>query len=159
MILNQKVEQKNLTYTHKMIDENLLKLDIKYVTNLNVISSGGISVSFPQFTDNSKIIKHETNSFNTINYYNAGSEIWNGGLEEPKCYFFLFISWKGWDENWKNKEEEKNISLIIDVSGLETLEVYLRAGALNGTDTTQAPSEIVPQIGDYDQQNYPIEIL
>ena len=153
----QKVEQKNLTYTHKMIDENLLKLDIKYVTNLNVISSGGISVSFPQFTDNSKIIKHETNSFNTINYYNAGREIWNGGLEQNVISSYLLV--EGWDENWKNNEEEKNISLIIDVSGLETLEVYLRAGALNETDTTQAPSEIVPQIGDYDQQNYPINFI
>lgn len=153
----QKVEQKNLTYTHKMIDENLLKLDIKYNTNLNVISSGGISVSFPQFSDKSKIIKHETNSFKEINYYNAGSEIWNGGLEQNIVSSYLLV--EGWDENWKNKEEEKNVSLIIDVSGLETLEVYLRAGALNETDLTQTPSEIVPQTGDLDQQNYPINFI
>lgn len=153
----QKVDQKNLTYTHKMVDENLLKLDIKYTTNLDVISSGGISVSFPQFKDNSKIVKHETNSFKDINFYNAGSEIWNGGLGQNVVSSYLLV--EGWDENWKNKEEEKTISLLIDVTGLETLEVYLRAGALNETDVTKSPSEIVPEFGDYDQQDYPVNFI
>ena len=153
----QKVDQKNLTYTHKMVDENLLKLDIKYTTNLDVISSGGISVSFPQFKDNSKIVKHETNSFKDINFYNAGSEIWNGGLGQNVVSSYLLV--EGWDENWKNKEEEKTISLLIDVTGLETLEVYLRAGALNETDVTKIPSEIVPEFGDYDQQDYPVNFI
>jgi hypothetical protein len=153
----QKVNQKNLTYTHKMIDENLLKLDIKYNTSLKVISSGGISVSFPQFKDSSRMIKHDTNTFKEINYYNAGTEIWNGGLQQNIISSYLLV--EGWDENWKNKDDIKTISLIIDVNGLETLEVYLRAGALNETDSTEELSEIVPISGDIDQQNYPVEVI
>ncbi len=153
----QKVDQKNLTYTYKMIDENILKLDVKYTTNLDVITSGGISISFPQFIDNSKIIKHETNSFKDINFYDAGSEIWNGELKQNVVSSYLLV--EGWDENWKNNEEDKSISLLIDVSGLETLEIYLRAGALNETDVTQIASEIVPLSGEYDQQNYPVNFI
>ena len=153
----QKVNQKNLTYTHKMIDENLLKLDIKYNTSLKVVSSGGISISFPQFTDSSRMIKHETKTFKDINYYNAGTEIWNGGLQQNIISSYLLV--EGWDENWKNKDDMKTISLIIDVNGLETLEVYLRAGALNETDSSEELSEIVPVSGDIDQQNYPVEVI
>ena len=149
----QKVEQKNLTYTHKMIDDNLLKLDIKYSTNLKVISSGGISVSFPQLADNTRIIKHSTNSFKDINFYNAGSEIWNGGLQKDVPSTYLLV--EGWDNEWKNKDDEKDMTLIIDVKDLDVLEVYLRAGALNEKDSSQTPSEIVPLDGEYDQQDYP----
>ena len=153
----QQVTQKNLTYTYKMIDENLLKLDIKYNTSLKVVSSGGISVSFPQFADASRIVKNETKTFKDINYYNAGTEIWNGGLQQNVVSSYLLV--EGWDENWKNKEEAKTISLIIDVNGLNTLEVNLRAGALNEVNTKETPSEIVPMSGDLDQQNYPINFI
>ena len=149
----QKVDQKNLTYTHKMIDDNLLKLDIKYSTNLKVISSGGISVSFPQLDDNTRIIKHSTNSFKDINFYNAGSEIWNGGLQKDVPSTYLLV--EGWDNEWKNKDDEKDMTLIIDVKDLDTLEINLRAGALNEKDATQTSSEIVPVDGEYDQQDYP----
>lgn len=153
----QKINQKNLTYTYKMIDENLLKLDVKYNTSLKVVSSGGISVSFPQFIDASRIIKNESTSFKDINFYNAGTEIWNGGLQQNVVSSYLLA--EGWDENWKNNEEQKSISLIIDVSGLSSLEVNLRAGALNEIDSLQSPSEIVPTVGALDQQNYPVEII
>ena len=47
--------------------------------------------------------------------------------------------------------------MIIDVKGLDVLEVYLRAGALNQKDKTQ-PKIIpfVPLSGEYDQQGYPV---
>ena len=32
---------------------------------------------------------------------------------------------EGWDNEWKNSEDEKEISLIIDVKDLDILEVYL----------------------------------
>ena len=152
----QKVEQKNLKYTYKMIDENLLRLDIKYKSNLKVVSSGGISISFPQLADKTRIIKNSTNSFKEINFYDAGTEIWNGGLEKNVTSSYLLV--EGWDDAWDNSVE-KDISLVIDTNGLETLEVYIRAGALNEKDANQQASEIVPQIGDLDQQNYPVEFL
>ncbi|MDD2894533.1 MAG: hypothetical protein PHG81_00820 [Aliarcobacter sp.] len=152
----QKIEQKNLKYTYKMIDENLLRLDIKYKSNLKVVSSGGISLSFPQLTDKTRIIKNSTNSFKEINLYNAGTEIWNGGLEQNVASSYLLV--EGWDDNWDNSTE-KDLSLVIDTNGLETLEVYIRAGALNEKDANQDASEIVPQAGELDQQNYPVEFL
>ena len=152
----QKVEQKNLKYTYKMIDENLLRLDIKYKSNLKVVSSGGISISFPQLADKTRIIKNSTNSFKEINFYDAGTEIWNGGLEKNVTSSYLLV--EGWDDAWDNSVE-KDMSLVIDTNGLETLEVYIRAGALNEKDANQQASEIVPQIGDLDQQNYPVEFL
>ena len=152
----QKVEQKNLKYTYKMIDENLLKLDIKYKSNLKVVSSGGISISFPQLADKTRIIKNSTNSFKEINFYDAGTEIWNGGLERNVTSSYLLV--EGWDDAWDNSVE-KDMSLVIDTNGLETLEIFIRAGALNEKDANQEASEIVPQSGELDQQNYPVEFL
>lgn len=153
----QKIDQKNLTYSYEMIDENNLRLDIKYSTDLNIITSGGISVSFPQFADNSRIVNHSTKSFEKIDFYNAGSEIWDGSLEQNVISSYLLV--EGWDENWTNKELNKELSLVINIDGLETLEVYLRAGALNETNPSELSWETVPQTGIYDQQSYPVEIL
>ena len=152
----QKVEQKNLKYTYKMIDENLLRLDIKYKSNLNVVTSGGISVSFPQLADKTRIIKNSSNSFKEINLYDAGTEIWNGGSQQNVASTYLLV--EGWDDNWDNSVE-KDMSLVIDTNGLQTLEVYIRAGALNEKDVNQEASEIVPQAGELDQQSYPVEFL
>jgi hypothetical protein len=139
-----------------MIDENLLKLDIKYKSNLKVVSSGGISISFPQLADKTRIIKNSTNSFKEINFYDAGTEIWNGGLEKNVTSSYLLV--EGWDDAWDNSVE-KDMSLVIDTNGLETLEIFIRAGALNEKDANQEASEIVPQSGELDQQNYPVEFL
>lgn len=152
----KKVSQKSLTYNYKLLDDNLLELNIKYSPSLKVVSSGGISVSFPQFTDSSKIIKNTTTSFNVINFYEAGSQIWNSNLQQNIASTYLLA--EGWDSNWIDKKD-KEITIIVDVKDLETLELYLRAGALNEVDTSEKLSEIVPQTGEIDQQGYPVEIL
>jgi hypothetical protein len=152
----KKISQKDLTYQYKMIDDNLLQLDIKYTPNLKVVSSGGISVSFPQLKDAKRIIKNMTNSFDKINFYEAKSQIWNGGLEQNIVSSYLLV--EGWDDNW-NKGGDKKMSLIIDTKDLKDLVVYLRAGSLNETSKKDAQSEIVPQDGELDQQNYPVEIV
>ena len=152
----KKVSQKSLTYTYKLLDDNLLELNIKYSPSLKVVSSGGISVSFPQFTDSSKIIKNTTTSFNVINFYEAGSQIWNSNLQQNIASTYLLA--EGWDSNWIDKKDNE-ITIIIDVKDLETLEIYLRAGALNEVDTSEKLSEIVPKTGEIDQQGYPVEIL
>ena len=139
-----------------MIDENLLRLDIKYKSNLNVVTSGGISVSFPQLADKTRIIKNSSNSFKEINLYEAGTEIWNGGSQQNVASTYLLV--EGWDDNWDNSVEN-DMSLVIDTNGLQTLEVYIRAGALNEKDANQEASEIVPQAGELDQQSYPVEFL
>jgi hypothetical protein len=152
----KKISQKDLTYKYKMIDDNLLQLDIKYTPNLKVVSSGGISVSFPQLKDAKRITKKMTNSFDEINFYEAGTKIWNGGLEQNVDSSYLLV--EGWDDNW-NKGGNKEMSLIIDTKDLKDLVVYLRAGSLNENSNNGAQSEIVPQDGDLDQQNYPVEMV
>lgn len=147
---------KGVFYEYKLLDDNLLQVDFKYVADMNVVSSGGISVSFPQLKDATRIKEHKTNSFEKINYYNANSEIWNGGLQKNIKSTYLLI--EGWDENWKDVQTNKEFSLIIDVKDLDVLQINLRAGALNESDSTQKASEIVPIEGELDQQNYPIEI-
>ena len=155
-LTTKKVSQKSLTYNYKLLENNLLELNIKYSPDMKVVSSGGISVSFPQFTDSKRIVKNTTKSFEEINFYNAGSQIWNGGLEQNIVSSYLLA--EGWDNNWADGKD-KEITLIIDVKDLETLEIYLRAGALNEKDALEKPSEIVPLSGELDQQNYPVEIL
>lgn len=152
----KKVSQKSLTYTYKLLDDNLLELNIKYSPSLKVVSSGGISVSFPQFTDSSRIIKNTTTSFEEINFYEAGSQIWNSDSQQNIASTYLLA--EGWDSNWTDKKD-KEITIIVDVKDLETLELYLRAGALNEVDTSEKLSEIVPKTGEIDQQGYPVEIL
>ena len=155
-LITKKVSQKSLTYNYKLLEGNLLELNIKYSPDMKVVSSGGISVSFPQFTDSKRIVKNTTKSFEEINFYNAGSQIWNGGLEQNIVSSYLLA--EGWDNNWTDGKD-KEITLIIDVKDLETLEIYLRAGSLNEKDALEKPSEIVPLSGELDQQNYPVEIL
>lgn len=155
-LTTKKISQKSLTYNYKLLNDNLLELNIKYTPDMKVVSSGGISVSFPQFTDAKRIIKNTTTSFEIINFYDAGSQIWNGSLEQNIVSSYLLA--EGWDNNWMDGKD-KELTLIIDVKDLETLEIYLRAGALNEKDALEKPSEIVPQTGEFDQQNYPVEIL
>ena len=140
---------------YELINDNLIRVNFRYIPNLSAISSGGISVSFPQFKDASKIVKHTTNSFQKINFYNAGSEIWNGGEEKNMISSYLLV--EGWDEKWTDISIEKEFSLWINIKGLDVLQINLRGGALND-GSTQNSSEIVPVDGELDQQNYPIQI-
>ncbi len=149
----QKVEQKNLTYSYKMIGGNLLKLDIKYSTNLDGISSGGIYASFPQLSDKSRVTKYSSNSFKNVDFYNAQAEIWDENIKENVFSTYLVV--EAFDDKWTNKDDDKDITLVIDVHDIETLEVYLRAEALNENDPTQVKSEIVPKSGETDLQNNP----
>ena len=149
----QKVEQKNLTYSYKMVGENLLKLDIKYSTNLDGVSSGGIYVSFPQLSDKSKVTKYSSNSFKNVDFYNAQAEVWDENSKENILSSYLIV--EAFDTEWKNKDENKDISLFIDVRDIQILEVYLRAEALNESNPTQVKSEIIPKSGETDLQNNP----
>lgn len=151
------ISQGGLFYEYKMLENNQLQLDIKYFPNMTSISSGGVSVSFPQLLDKTRIIKYTTESFELINFYKAGSEIWNGGLE--KNIFSKYLLVEGWDDNWSDSSKFKDLSLIIDVKGLDTLKVNLRAGSLNDVDLSQKDSEIVPEEGELDQQDYPIKFI
>lgn len=146
---------KGIFYEYKFLENDFLQLDIKYVTDLNVVSSGGISVSFPQFSDATRIGKYTTNSFAKVDFYPKDSEIWN--VKDQRYIKASYLLVEGWDEHWTNAQEEKMISLLIDIRDLDVLVVNLRTGALNELTSSEKPSEIVPEYGDMDQQDYPIE--
>lgn len=146
---------KGIFYEYKFLENDFLQLDIKYVTDLNVVSSGGISISFPQFSDATKIGKYTTNSFAKVDFYPKDSEIWN--VKDQRYIKASYLLVEGWDEHWTNAQEEKTISLLIDIRDLDVLVINLRAGALNELTSSEKPSEIVPEYGDMDQQDYPIE--
>lgn len=154
--LGQNTNGKGVFYDYELIGDNLLKVTFRYVPDMSTITSGGISVSFPELKDATRIKKHTTNSFEKINFYNAGSEIWNGGLEKNIISSYLLV--EGWDENWTDATIEKEFSLEIDVKDLDVLQINLRGGALNDTNNGEKASEIVPVDGELDQQNYPIQI-
>lgn len=154
--LGENENGKGVFYDYEMVGDNLLKVNFKYIPNMDAVSQGGISVSFPELKDSTRIKKHSTNSFEKIEFYNAGSEIWNGGLEKNVVASYLLV--EGWDDNWTDPAEFKEFSLTIDVKDIDILQINLRAGALNDVDTEDIPSEIVPADGTLDQQNYPIQI-
>lgn len=151
----------SVTHTYELIDKNTLRVNFKYKPNMEVISAGGISVSFPQLKDASKIKANKTNSFKKIDYYPAGKEIYSGMLEKNIKTEYLMV--EGWDDNWTDPLLEKEFSLDIDIKDLKNsyLEINLRAGALNEKDATKKSSEIVPndtQSYTKDQQSYPVTI-
>lgn len=154
--LGQNTNGKGVFYDYELIGDNLLKVTFRYVPDMSTITSGGISVSFPELKDATRIKKHTTNSFEKINFYDAGSEIWNGGLEKNIISSYLLV--EGWDENWTDATIEKEFSLEIDIKDLDVLQINLRGGALNDTNNGEKASEIVPVDGELDQQNYPIQI-
>jgi hypothetical protein len=154
--LGQNTNGKGVFYDYELIGDNLLKVTFRYIPDMSTITSGGISVSFPELKDATRIKKHTTNSFDKINFYDAGSEIWNGGLEKNIISSYLLV--EGWDENWTDVTIEKEFSLEIDVKDLDILQINLRAGALNDSNDGEKTSEIVPVDGELDQQNYPIQI-
>lgn len=151
----------SVTHSYELINENLLRVKFEYLPNMEVISSGGLAVSFPQLKDASKIKAHKTDSFEKIDYYVAGTEIYSGMLGKNVTAQYLMI--EGWDKNWNDPSIKKEFSLDIDISELKDnyLEINLRGGALNEVDSTKKSSEIAPdenQSYTKDQQSYPVNI-
>lgn len=150
-----------VTSSYELINDNLLRVSFKYTPNMEVISAGGIAVSFPQLKDASKIKAHNTKSFDKIDYYIAGNEIYSGMLGENVKAEYLMV--EGWDENWTDPKATKEFSLDIDITDMKNsyLEINLRGGALNETDSTKKYSELAPdesQSFTKDQQSYPVNI-
>lgn len=127
-----------VTSSYELINDNLLRVSFKYTPNMEVISAGGIAVSFPQLKDASKIKAHNTKSFDKIDYYIAGNEIYSGMLGENVKAEYLMV--EGWDENWTDPKATKEFSLDIDITDMKNsyLEINLRGGALNETDSTKS---------------------
>lgn len=158
-------ENGKVVSSYELIDKNLLRVTFKYTTKLENVTAGGLAVSFPQLKDASKIKAHNTKSFDKIDYYKGGQEIYSGMLGKNVKAEYLMV--EGWDKNWTDTKQEKEFSLDIDISELKKdysyLEINLRGGSLNENVATTSPkySEIVPnesQSFTTDQQSYPVNI-
>jgi len=150
-----------VTSSYELVNENLLRVTFKYTPDMEVISAGGIAVSFPQLKDASKIKAHKTNSFNKIDYYTVGNDIYSGMLGKNVKAEYLMI--EGWDDSWTDPKITKEFSLDIDITDMKSsyLEINLRGGALNETDSTKKYSELAPTEDESvtrDQQSYPVNI-
>lgn len=146
-----------VTKSYELIDKNLLRITFKYKTNLKNLNGGGIFVSFPQFTDASKIKAHHTNSFDKINYYVAGQDIKASGKDIKASYLLI----EAWDENWKDKNQEKEFSVDIDITDLkDDLQINLRGEAFKtnaGIGNEKVPDKVLDGFTT-DQQFYPVQI-
>lgn len=148
--------KRNLSYEYKMINENLLKLDVKYSSGMQNISDGAILISFPELKDKTRIINNTTDSLQFVDFYEAQSELFDNISGQSIKSSYLLV--EAWDDVWA-ENEEKTISLSIDVEGLDNLKVYLRAEAINELDSSSNQFEQIPEEGFLDEQNYPVQVL
>lgn len=151
-------EVNNLSYSYELINKDLLRINFKYKTALNTLSSGGISISFPQLKDDSSIKAFSSKTFDELTFYKKDENIYSGLLEENVKAEYLMV--EGWDENWSDINLEKEFTLDIDIGVFEddVLEINLRAYS---TDAQKENYELVPtQAQSYtkDQQTYPVRI-
>jgi hypothetical protein len=137
----------------------LLRVNFKYKTSLkNDLKNGGITVSFPQILDSSRVKAINSKTFKDIKTYQAGDDILGTTLN-TKDIKAQYLQIDAFDDKWSNIDEEKEFSVDFDISGLtfSTLEINLRAYS----NSKDLKSELVPTKTESftkDQQNYYIKI-
>ncbi|QKF73039.1 hypothetical protein AFAEC_0864 [Aliarcobacter faecis] len=148
-------DDSNISYDYKMIDKDTLRVNFKYKTSLPSISNGGISVSFPQFNDDSNIKTKTVQNFKKLDVFKKGDTLYSGLLNKNIVAEYLMI--EAFDENWKDINIEKEFTLDIDVSKMDDfLEMNLRGYS---TATDGINYELLPNFSDTkDQQAYYIKI-
>ena len=148
----------NLTYTYSLIDDNTIRLNFKYKTELDTLSFGGIAVSFPQIKDSSVVKNIDKQSFEIVNIINENEKTFNPVLKQDVISEYLLI--EAIDDKWSNIEDEKEFSLDIDISQIQNyFEINLRAYSTNDNQTAY---EIVPneyQSYVLDWQLYPVKLI
>ncbi|MDX4060581.1 hypothetical protein Q6A89_08655 [Aliarcobacter skirrowii] len=148
-----------LYHTYELISPNLLRVNFKYKTSLkNDLKNGGITVSFPQILDGSRVKAINSKTFKDIKTYQAGDDILGTTLN-TKDIKAQYLQIDAFDDKWSNIDEEKEFSVDFDISGLtfSTLEINLRAYS----NSKDLKSELVPTKTESftkDQQNYYIKI-
>ncbi|WP_418185838.1 hypothetical protein ACNSOS_02620 [Aliarcobacter vitoriensis] len=147
----------NVSYTYELVSPNLLRVNFKYKTGLKDVSSGGISVSFPQFKDDTRVKAKNTKTFEKLDVYKKGDTLYSGLLKENVTGEYLMI--EGWDASWSDKNIEKEFSVDLDITDLSNvLEINLRGYS---TQANKIDYELIPnqnQSFTQDQQTYPIKI-
>lgn len=134
----------DMNINYKVIDKKVY-LQIK-TKNLQDNGKGGVSVSFPEFKTNSRIIKSENVGFKSLKAYPKGSNLWNGRFKTTVKAKSLLV--EGWATSWK-KNEEKKINLEIDINKLSQIKINVRANL-----TSNKKEYVFPKSGVINEQSY-----
>lgn len=120
-----------------------------FIDNIYTNLKGGVSVSFPQFTNSRKIIDTSANKSSTLKVYKKGSKLWNAKLKKVIRSSYLLI--EGWQTSWR-KHKTQSISLIVDIKRMDELVLNVRAVLVKGKEQL-----LLPSYGKEDQQDFPIK--
>gem|GEM_PF-1358365 len=154
----------NVSYTYELVSKNILRVNFKYKTGLKDVSSAGICVSFPQFTQDSKVLKKDTKTLKQIDFYNKGDTIYSRILSRNLIAKYLTI--EAWDDSWSDINTQKEFSVDFDISNLDnTFEINLRGYSVAAD---KLEYELAPNYGRpvfengysllHDQQGYSVKI-
>ena len=136
-----------LKYT---IENNKVEFAIK-VDNHHKDAKGGVSISFPQFKNDTKIIQKEGIGFLTLKAFPANSKLWSGKYKKKIYSDYLLV--EGWNDKWK-KNSQKTIFIDIDTTGLQKLVINVRSLLVKNKNEF-----VLPIYGGSDQQGYPVKEL
>lgn len=140
-----------LLETSHIIEQDKLILTVRS-KNLVENGKGGISISFPQFSDTKRVIKKEKIGFDDVALYKKGKKIWNREIRKTVKNPYLLT--EGWSNKWR-AGEEKIIKLTIDTKNLDNLEVHVRSNVINGKKEYVNPTNSTF----YNKQGYYDKIL
>lgn len=132
-------------FDYKVLD-NKVKIVVKVLNNYNDSTKGGLSISFPQLTNSSRILRSNEYGFDSLKAYPGGSEIWH--KHEGKNIYSDYLLVEGWSDKWKDSSE-REISLLVDTEGMSSLIVNMRVVLRRGSEEIFLPSD-----GKVDQQGY-----
>lgn len=140
-------------------DHNVLSLDVDYELNGNQLllyvsstnllgnAKGGISISIPEFSSTKRVISKKSQGFKSVTAYKKGKKLWNREIKKTVRNKYLLL--EGWSTKWRTNEE-KAIKLVIDVSGLSSLDVHIRSNIIKDKKEYTNPKESIF----YNQQGY-----
>ncbi|KAB7883095.1 hypothetical protein [Poseidonibacter ostreae] len=120
-----------------------------FIDNIYRSLKGGVSVSFPQFTNSRRILDTSSNKASTLKVYKKGSKLWNAKLKKVIRSSYLLI--EGWQTSWR-KHNMQSISLVIDMYKMDELVLNVRAVLVNGKKQL-----LLPAYGREDQQDFPVK--
>ncbi|MAC83381.1 MAG: hypothetical protein CL624_04530 [Arcobacter sp.] len=136
-----------IEYPEYIVPKTYVDFKISVINNNSFASSkGGVSISFPQFS-NLNIINN-TSSLDTKSYP-SNSKLWNGNIKKNiKSEYFMF---EGWTNKWK-KDQKKTMDFSVyidDYSDLENINIFIRSILINNKI-----EYVNPTYGDLGQQGY-----
>ncbi|MAC85292.1 MAG: hypothetical protein CL624_14270 [Arcobacter sp.] len=130
------------------IHKDEVHVDI-FIDNIYRSLKGGVSVSFPQFTNSRRILDTSSNKASTLKVYKKGSKLWNAKLKKVIRSSYLLI--EGWQTSWR-KHKAQSISFVVDIENMDELVLNVRAVLVNGKKQL-----LLPTYGREDQQDFPIK--